>query len=380
VSPKVAEKKQLYFACQTFGWGGATMPRSKSRGLAGPVMDTSSSIFRFGPFEAKTRAQELSKNGTPLRIRGQPFAILELLLSRAGEVVPREEIRQKLWPVDTFVDFEHGLNTSIKKLRQALCDSATEPRYIETLPRLGYRFIAPVQVSLEPIQRAAAAPSETAPGFIARESEALKAAAGTANPAWKNGRTRSRLQLLLVPAVIMTVAALALNVGRMRDRLSALFRSTKNASVAVASAPKPLRSIAVLPLQNLSNNSAEDYFADGMTDELTTDLAQFGSLRVISRTSAMHYKGASKTAPEIGRELGADTLIEGTVQRAGNRVRIRVQLIDSATDRHLWARSYDHELKDILVLQVRQRMTLRRKFRESSLPRRLTCVLSTPIP
>jgi TolB-like protein/DNA-binding winged helix-turn-helix (wHTH) protein/Tfp pilus assembly protein PilF len=315
-------------------------------------MDTASSIYRFGPFEAKTCAQELSKNGTRVRLRGQPFFILDLLLSRAGEVVTREEIRQKLWPVDTFVDFEHGLNTAIKKLRQALCDSATEPRYIETLPRLGYRFIAAVQVSIEPIPRTTAAPAETVPGFIAPEPEPVRPVAGAASPAWENGRTRSRLHLFLVPAVIvMAVVALLLNVARTRDRLFALFRSTKNASVAVASAPKPLRSIAVLPLQNLSNNSAEDYFADGMTDELTTDLAQFGSLRVISRTSAMHYKGASKTAPEIGRELGADTLIEGTVQRAGNRVRIRVQLIDSATDRHIWARSYDHELKDVLVLQ-----------------------------
>jgi len=107
-------------------------------------MEMSPLIFRFGPFETRTQAQELSKNGTKVRLRGQPFSILELLLSRAGEVVTREEIRQKLWPADTFVDFEHGLNTSVKKLRQALCDSATEPRYVETLPRLGYRFIAPV--------------------------------------------------------------------------------------------------------------------------------------------------------------------------------------------------------------------------------------------
>src|SRR5579863_3437549 len=119
--------------------------KTLARGRGMP-MDTPSSIFRFGPFEAKTCAQELSKNGTKLRLRGQPFAILELLVSRAGEVVTREEIQQKLWPADTFVDFEHGLNTSIKKLRQILCDSATEPRYIETLPRLGYRFIAPVEI------------------------------------------------------------------------------------------------------------------------------------------------------------------------------------------------------------------------------------------
>ena len=296
-------------------------------------------IFRFGPFEAKPRAQELSKNGTPLRLRGQPFAILELLLNRAGEVVTREEIRQKLWPADTFVDFEHGLNTSIKKLRQALCDSATEPRYIETIPRLGYRFIAPVEATVEP-----KAKKPTGVETVAEED--------SKGPVSKVGGGRPRLHLFLAPAVlVLAAAALVFNMAGARTRLFALFRSTKNASVAVASAPKPLPSIAVLQLQNLSNNSAEDYFADGMTDELTTDLAQFGSLRVISRTSAMHYKGASKTAPEIGRELGVDTLIEGTVQRVGDRVRIRVQLIDSASDRHLWARSYDHDLKDVLALQ-----------------------------
>ena len=302
-------------------------------------METPSLIFRFGPFEAKPRAQELSKNGTPLRLRGQPFAILELLLNRAGEVVTREEIRQKLWPADTFVDFEHGLNTSIKKLRQALCDSATEPRYIETIPRLGYRFIAPVEATVEP-----KAKKPTGVETVAEED--------SKHPVSQVGGGRPRLHLFLAPAVlVLAAAALVFNMAGARTRLFALFRSTKNASVAVASAPKPLPSIAVLPLQNLSNNSAEDYFADGMTDELTTDLAQFGSLRVISRTSAMHYKGASKTAPEIGRELGVDTLIEGTVQRVGDRVRIRVQLIDSASDRHLWARSYDHDLKDVLALQ-----------------------------
>jgi TolB-like protein/DNA-binding winged helix-turn-helix (wHTH) protein/Tfp pilus assembly protein PilF len=303
-------------------------------------METPSLIFRFGPFEAKPRAQELSKHGTPLRLRGQPFAILDLLLNRAGEVVTREEIKQKLWPADTFVDFEHGLNTSIKKLRQALCDSATEPRYIETIPRLGYRFIAPVEALEETKAKKPTAVAET----MTEE--------GSPDPVSLAGAERSRLHLFLAPAaLVLAAAALVFNLAGMRTRLFALFRSTKNASVAVASAPKPLHSIAVLPLQNLSNNADEDYFADGMTDELTTDLAQFGNLRVISRTSAMHYRGASKTAPEIGRELGVDTLIEGTVQRVGGRVRIRVQLIDSASDRHLWARSYDHDLKDVLVLQ-----------------------------
>jgi TolB-like protein/DNA-binding winged helix-turn-helix (wHTH) protein/Tfp pilus assembly protein PilF len=315
-------------------------------------MEKSLPIFRFGSFEAKTCAQELSKNGTKIKLRGQPFLILEVLLERAGEVVSREEIRQKLWPADTFVDFEHGLNTSIKKLRQVLCDSATEPRYIETLPRLGYRFIAPVETVVEPSARKAA--GGTREVRAARESGNTMAAQGSGSPLFlvgEHGRVRPRLHLFVSAIVVLAGLALVFSVARTREVFFALFRSTRNASVAVASAAKPPRSIAVLPLQNLSNNSAEDYFADGMTDELTTDLAQFGSLRVISRTSAMHYKGAGKTAPEIGRELGVDTLIEGTVQRVGNRVRIRVQLIDSASDRHLWARSYDRELKDVLVLQ-----------------------------
>jgi TolB-like protein/DNA-binding winged helix-turn-helix (wHTH) protein/Tfp pilus assembly protein PilF len=315
----------------------------------------SPSSFRFGPFEAQTYAQELSKNGTKVRLRGQPFSILELLLTRPGELVTREEIRQKLWPVETFVDFEHSLNTSIKKLRQALCDSATEPRYIQTLPRLGYRFIAPVEIIGELSPKQAAVSGETVSEVLADPSPgSTLPAAEPVVPALtghEHGRGLPRLHFIVSALVVLAGAALVFNVAGIRDRFFALFRSTRSAAVAVASIAKPPRSIAVLPLENLSNNPAEDYFADGMTDELTTDLAQFGSLRVISRTSAMHYKGAGKTAPEIGRELGVDTLIEGTVQRVGNRVRIRVQLIDSASDRHLWARSYDHELKDVLLLQ-----------------------------
>ena len=314
-------------------------------------METPSSIFRFGPFEAKTCAQELSKNGTKLKLRGQPFLILELLLRRAGEVVTREEIQQKLWPADTFVDFEHGLNTSIKKLRQVLCDSATEPRYIETLPRLGYRFIAPVETVVDPNARKARRATDGVPATGEPDKAAAQEPTVPVLLAEEPGRGRSRLHLFLPALAVLAGLALIFSFARTREWFLTLFRSTRNASVAVASAAKPPRSIAVLPLQNLSNNAAEDYFADGMTDELTADLAQFGNLRVISRTSAMHYKGASKTAPEIGRELGVDTLIEGTVQRVGNRVRIRVQLIDSASDRHLWARTYDHDLEDVLVLQ-----------------------------
>jgi len=312
-------------------------------------METPSSIFRFGPFEADTYAQELSKNGTKVKLRGQPFLILELLLKRAGEVVTREEIQQKLWPADTFVDFEHGLNTSVKKLRQVLSDSATEPRYIETLPRLGYRFIAPVETVVESPSKVAGAkvPAVRQPGNTLPDRPQVTPVL----LAGQHERGRPRLHFFVPAIVALAGLAVIFSVARTRGWFLGMFRSTRNASVAVASVARSPRSIAVLPLQNLSNNPAEDYFADGMTDELTTDLAQFRSMRVISRTSAMHYKGASKTAPEIGRELGVDTLIEGTVQRVGDRVRIRVQLIDSASDRHLWARTYDHELEDVLLLQ-----------------------------
>jgi DNA-binding winged helix-turn-helix (wHTH) protein len=157
-------------------------------------MEPSRLIFQFGPFEAKTCAQELSKNGTTVRLRGQPFSILELLLSRAGEVVTREEIRQKLWPADTFVDFEHGLNTSMKKLRQALCDSATEARYIETIPRLGYRFIAPVEATVEPKAKKPTA-VETVSGVVAAPDSATTVdSEGHVSPA---AGTRPRLHLFL---------------------------------------------------------------------------------------------------------------------------------------------------------------------------------------
>jgi TolB-like protein/DNA-binding winged helix-turn-helix (wHTH) protein/tetratricopeptide (TPR) repeat protein len=302
-------------------------------------MDTSRK-YRFGPFELSTTARELSKHGMRLKVRGQPYLILESLLVRAGQVVTREELREKLWPAGTFVDFEHGLNTSLKKLRQALCDSAEEPRYIETLPRLGYRFIAPVEVIGEKSEERAEAPVDTAP--------ILPPAVEIAPPPNQTPNSRRVFWVSFASAVGLCVLLIAMLVklpGVVRWPLG----SRVNAN-AVHPA-KRFSSIAVLPLENLSNDPAQEYFADGMTDELITDLAQLGSLRVISRTSVMHYKDGKETVPQIGRELGVDALIEGTVERVDNRVRIRVQLIDTASDHHLWASTYDHELKDVLLLQ-----------------------------
>ncbi|MGA9510299.1 MAG: tetratricopeptide repeat protein [Candidatus Sulfotelmatobacter sp.] len=301
--------------------------------------------YRFGAFEVRTSAREILKNGIRVKLRGQPYLILEVLLSRAGQVVSREEIREAVWPADTFVDFEHGLNSSVRKLRQVLSDSADNPSYIETLPRLGYRFIAPVTIAVEATESSAriivgAAAAISLPAATKPRKDASVLSISTR---WK----LLSLYLAAVGVLGMIFFAFAQSHGWVSWALSSLKPAAK------ASAPaKRFSSIAVLPLQNLSNDPAQEYFVDGITDELITDLAQLGSLRVISRTSVMHYKGGNKTVPEIGRELGVEALVEGTVERVGDRVRIRVQLIDTASDRHLWTRSFDRKLEDVLLLET----------------------------
>jgi len=314
--------------------------------------------YRFGPFEVHAGARELSKGGTKIKLRGQPYLILEVLLSRAGEVVTREEIRAKLWPADTFVDFEHGLNTSVKKLRQVLCDSAEDPRYIETVPRLGYRFVAPVEVVTETPKPAASAhavettvlPALTPPPLTPPPTQVEFQPNFSSIPL--SGQQGSRWKILRVSLGVLLLLGLVFvgMLAKLPQRMHWPFGSS-NATVSASLSAKQFGSLAVLPLENLSDDPEQEYFADGMTDELIGDLAQLSSLRVISRTSVMHYRGGKQTIPQIGRELGVDAVIEGTVEREKNRVRIRVQLIEAASDRHLWARSYDYELKDVLVLQ-----------------------------
>jgi TolB-like protein/DNA-binding winged helix-turn-helix (wHTH) protein len=286
-------------------------------------------VIRFGVFEADLRTGELRRKGRQLRLQEQPFQVLLLLLARPGELVTREELRQKLWPADTFVDFEHGLNKAISKLRDALGDDRETPLYIQTLPRRGYRFIAPVSANPVPASRESEATPATRPGPSITGSPS--------RPRW----------MTLEPVLLL--ASLALLVSMFGYRL--VRKQPRSPATALAA---PIRSLAVLPLQNLSGDKDQEYFADGMTDELITDLGQMSALRVISRTSVMHYKQSSETLPplpQIGRELGADAIVEGTVFRSGNRVRITAQLIDARTDRHLWAHSYERDLGDVIALQ-----------------------------
>lgn len=334
-------------------------------------------VFRFGPYEVRARSRECRKHGTRLKLSGQPFLVLVALLERAGEVVSRDEIRRRLWPSDTFVDFEHGLNTSIKKVRSVLCDSASEPRYIETIPRLGYRFIAPVDSS------AVQDVSEITPADLKQTDELSPTLSAINDPAATSPRDSSLEIASLESASLvpwpfsLAFAMLAVSVLLASVASTRSLRSFFKTSLSPTS--RTYNSLAVLPLQNLPRDASQDYFAEGITDEIITNFAQVADLRVISRTSAMRYKNTSKSAQQIGKELGIDAIVEGTVERVGNRVRVRVQLIDAASDRYLWANVYDREISDVLILessvahdvveQIRGQIAAQSVFANSSGPR-----------
>jgi len=289
------------------------------------------SVLRFGTFEVDPHAGELRKAGLRIKVQQQPLKLLEILLKHPGEVVTREELRALIWPHESFGDFDQAVNIAIAKLRGALGDSADNPRFIETIPRRGYRFIAEVAV----LQRDSGKPDP------AQESPAMAGsldAASVAEPAILR-RLPGPLSWKIIGSSAVLLAIFAVAIIRWQ-----------NHSPANASLSSPIRSLAVLPLENLSGD-AQDYFADGMTDELITDLAQISALRVISRTSVMPYKGARKPLPVVARELNVDAIVEGTVLRSGDQVRITAQLIQASADKHLWAASYQGDLRNTLSLQ-----------------------------
>jgi TolB-like protein/DNA-binding winged helix-turn-helix (wHTH) protein len=289
------------------------------------VMDQANSQSRrlkFGVFEADLGARELTKLGKLLPLQEQPFQLLAMLLEKPGVLVTREELRVRLWP-QTVVEFDHGLNKAISKIRDTLGDSAENPRFIQTVARRGYRFLADVtEVSTGKVETAPAenvsvdSPNLDDPVPATRRARRITA--------WAMGAAA----LLLLPvAMVMWIRA-------------------------PSNSPLPLiRSLAVLPLENLSGDASQDYFADGMTDELITHLAQIRDLRVISRSSMMTYKQSRKPLAEIARELDVQAVVEGGVLRSGERVRITAQLIRVPADEHIWAHSYEGDFRDALVLQ-----------------------------
>lgn len=303
------------------------------------AIPTPSERVHFGVFEADLRSGELHKHGVKIKLHPQPFQVLAMLLEHPGEVVTREELKTKLWPLDTFVDFDVGLNSAIKKLRDALGDSAEIPRYVETLPRRGYRFIG----SLSDASTSKAEPRPAvAESAVEKHSSAANEGVVTGVSAVSGARRRWVHWAMAGAAVALLVLLAGLSARDWRLRLWA------------TAAPVHIRSLAVLPLENLSGDPAQEYFADGMTEAVTTDLGRIGGLgdlRVISRTSTMQYKGVKKTVPEIARELNVDAVVEGAVLRSGDRVRVTAQLIQATPEKHLWADSYERDLRDILALQ-----------------------------
>jgi TolB-like protein/DNA-binding winged helix-turn-helix (wHTH) protein/tetratricopeptide (TPR) repeat protein len=289
----------------------------------------SSRVILFGPFEADLSSGELRREGHRIRLQAQPFDLLVMLLERPGKVVSRAEIRDKLWPADTFVDFDHSLGTAISKIRAALNDSAEAPRFVETLPKRGYRFIGETLSPPSPVSNSsseeAPAPSSTPTQIevMPRPQEWLKPV-----------RSHRLLALSIISLALLASGVFAWRHNSLR-----------------ASASLPVRSLAVLPLENLSSNPEEEFFANGMTDELITNLAKISSLRVISRSSVLRYRGVRKPVSEIARELGVDAIVEGTILRSGGKVRITAQLVQASTDRHLWAEEYERDTQDVLSLQ-----------------------------
>jgi TolB-like protein/DNA-binding winged helix-turn-helix (wHTH) protein/Tfp pilus assembly protein PilF len=286
-------------------------------------------LIRFGVFDVDLQTGQLHKAGVRVKLQEQPFQILAALLEHPGAVVTRAELRQRLWPADTFVDFDLSLNGALKKLRFALGDDATNPLFIETIPRRGYRFIANVtSVPRDFVERPE--PTPATPSVMAGEA-----------------RTNSALPRLLKSRAAK-ICAVALAVSLFIFASTQVWRLRPPSKTA---AQVNVRSLAVLPLENLSGDPSQDYFADGMTDELITRLGQISSLRVISRTSVMQYKSSRKPLPQIAGELGVDAIVEGTVLKSADQVRITAQLIQGTAEKHLWAESYQGNLRDVLGLQ-----------------------------
>jgi TolB-like protein/DNA-binding winged helix-turn-helix (wHTH) protein/Tfp pilus assembly protein PilF len=286
-------------------------------------------LVRFGAFELNLSTGELRKGGIRINLPDQPLQVLKTLLDRHGELVTREELRQRLWSAETFVDFEHGLNAAVRRLRDALGDSADVPRFIETLPRRGYRFIAPI---IQPPATEESRPEEpTTSEALPPPSEALAPSV-------------PRARVLGVVTTMVLVAAAVLWAFGYRSR------STVRGDSAGTSGRSML---AVLPFENLTGDPDQEYLADGMTEELIAQLGRIDPSRlgVIARTSAMQFKKTTKRADQIGSELGVSHLLEGSVRTTGGRIRVAVQLIDSRHQTHVWAEQYERDVRDVLALQ-----------------------------
>jgi TolB-like protein/DNA-binding winged helix-turn-helix (wHTH) protein len=315
-------------------------------------------VARFGPYEVDVRSGELRKFGIRVRLGEQPLQILLFLLEHPGEVVTREDLRSRLWSFDIHVDFDHGLNSAVQRLRESLSDTAEKAHWIETVPRRGYRFVGKVEWTggTESAPAAKKHPvivqgngDGNSPDSEDQQRPPISDAPGSSLP-----RRWSPLSPRLLGWLLVGVALLLAITGAL----------VKIVNGQHAAHPAPvIRSLAVLPLQNLSGDSTQEFFADGMTDELITMLAKNSSLRVVSRTSAMQYKGVRRPVRDIAAELGVDAILEGSVARSGNRVHMTVQLIYAPLDTHIWAESYDRDLNEAVLLPSELSQTIAKEVR-----------------
>jgi TolB-like protein/DNA-binding winged helix-turn-helix (wHTH) protein/tetratricopeptide (TPR) repeat protein len=293
------------------------------------LSSASGGVLCFASFEFATQTGELRKHGLRIKLQGQPVEVLTLLLEHPGQVVTREALQKRLWPANTYVDFEQSLNAAMKRLRAALGDSAETPLFIETLPRRGYRFVAPVTRPTPDI-------AEPRPS----DHELVSPARAIPKPIAQEPTTRHPLVVATTAAAVLVVLLIiSANLRGVPDALRARIFSGH------------IHSLAVLPLENLSHDSAQDYFVDGMTDALRERLEDISSLRVISRTSSMHYRGSSKPLREIARELNVDAVINGSVLSTDKRIRINVELIRAGMDQ-MWSSSYEGDVSDVFTLQT----------------------------
>ena len=288
-------------------------------------------VYSFGPFRVDFESCEIHKHGIRLHVQNQPVRVLWFLVEQPGRLVTRQELQEKLWPGHSAEEVDDSLNSTVKKLREALGDDAGKPLYIETIPRRGYRFIAPIQTELPEKLSDEKQASSVEPSWLTAETAVQATALSDGLLGWRRYQKPGTIGLLTV-----IVIAGFLSVTAFLKR---------------AGADAQIHSIAVLPFENLSGDSSQDYFAEGLTDAVTTDLAQIGAVKVISRSSANHYRKDYKPLVKIGQELGVDAVVEGTVARSGNRVRVNARLVSTGDDRNLWAQSFERDTGDILSLE-----------------------------
>jgi TolB-like protein/DNA-binding winged helix-turn-helix (wHTH) protein len=313
--------------------------------------------IHFGVFEVDAQSRELRKKGFRIKIQQQPFELLLILLNRPGEVVSRDELRLKLWPADVYIDFDRGLNKAMVKLREALGDSSDSPLYIETLPRLGYRFIGPMNRPPPASESWPPVAELTSPPTKLPEPEATAPTSGSTSaqtsppPVEGSLNDRDRLQSRVMAVLFLLFVGIATSLVLREPAPTERTPLGMLQPLLIPSAKPQIQALAVLPLANLSGNPGQEYFADGMTQALITELGKANAPRVISRQSVMQYKSSSKSLQEIARELRVDAILEGSVERSGDQVKVSVHLFRASPETLLWATDYNRGIRDVLRIQ-----------------------------